>query len=83
MSDYIPVKKAEAVVKTDKDLQNELEDTTISGSLSEVRYLITRGGDPHARTFGALEGTLLHEACWYGVHCNSQYHSCSLTVYQH
>ena len=68
MSDYIPVKKAEAVVKTDKDLQNELEDASKKGNLIEVRDLITRGGDPHAKTFGALKGTLLHEACGYGVH---------------
>ena len=69
MSDYIPVKKAEAVVKTDKDLQRELEDATIRGDLIEVRDLITRGGDPHARTFGVFsDGTLLHVACRYGVY---------------
>ena len=68
MSDYIPVREAEAVVKTDKDLQRELEGACMHGDLRDVENLITRGGDPHARTFGPFEGTLLHEACWYGVH---------------
>ena len=65
MSDYIPVREAKAVVKTDKDLQQELEDACMHGDLRDVENLITRGGDPHAKTFGV---TLLHEACRYGVH---------------
>ena len=69
MSDYISVKKAEAVVKTDEDLQNDLEDAAYRGNLIEVRDLITRGGNPHARTFGTFfDETLLHVACRYGVH---------------
>ena len=68
MSDYIPAKKAEAVVKTDKDLQRELEDASSKGNLIEVRDLITKGGDPHGRTFGLFsDETLLHVACRYGV----------------
>ena len=68
MSDYIPVREAEAVVKTDKDLQRELEDACMLGDLRDVENLITRGGDPHAKAFGLFEGTLLHVACRYGVH---------------
>ena len=68
MSDYIPVREAEAVVKTDSDLQQELEDACMYGDLRDVENLITRGCDPHAKTFGIFKGTLLHEACRYSVH---------------
>ena len=68
MSDYIPVREAKAVVKTDSYLQQELEDACVHGDLRGVENLITRGGDPHAKTFGPFKGTLLHEACGYGVH---------------
>ena len=62
------VLQAETVNKTVWQLQGELEDACVRGDLSEVKDLITRGVDPHARTFVAWKGTLLHEACRYGVH---------------
>ena len=68
MSDYIPVRENKAVVKTDSDLQQKLEYACMRGDLRDVENLITRGGDPHARTFEPFNGTLLHEACRYGVH---------------
>ena len=64
MSDYVSVQQAEAVVKADRELQEQLWKACFNGDLSEMEALIARGVDPHD---DRNKETALTAACRYGV----------------